>query len=230
MNHFKKLIEYYSEIVFPVTCACCGAPQEKKGEYLCEWCKNDRFERVYGNKTEVVPEKIEFVFSMWNFDKGGYLQGLLHDLKYNFLRGVGEELGRFTARTFLEYYRHLHELEEANPVIVPVPLHKSKKRTRGYNQARALSRGFSQVTGWDVLDSGEVIRIRKTRTQTGLSSADRSKNVKGAFKIAREEVLQNRFPIIIDDVFTTGATTYELADVLLYGRKGKAGIVTVAKA
>ena len=81
-----------------------------------------------------------------------------------------------------------------------------------------------------MLDSGEVIRIRKTRTQTGLSSADRSKNVKGAFKIAREEVLQNRFPIIIDDVFTTGATTYELADVLLYGRKGKAGIVTVAKA
>lgn len=230
MNRIQKILQSYSEIVFPVTCACCGASQEKKGEYLCEWCKNDRFDRVYSNTPEVVPEKIEFVYSMWNFDKGGYLQDLLHNLKYNFLRGVGEELGNFTAHTFINSYSNLAQIESLSPVLVPVPLHKSKRRKRGYNQARALARGFAKVSGWDIIEKGVVLRTRKTRTQTGLNSSERTKNLKDAFRVENIDMVQNRFPVIIDDVFTTGATTYELADTLLANNGGKAGIITVARA
>lgn len=230
MNLIKKIIRSYSEIVFPVTCVCCGASQEKKGQYICEWCKNDRFERVYSDSPKVVPAKIEFVYSMWNFDKGGYLQNMLHNLKYNFLRGVGEELGEYTAQTFINSYSNQIQFENKKPILIPVPLHKSKKRKRGYNQARALARGFANVTGWDIIEKGVVKRTRRTQTQTGLNSSERTINLKGAFKLINMEKIQNRFPVIIDDVFTTGATTYELADTLLADNGGKAGIITVARA
>lgn len=230
MEPFKKLIRSYSRVIFPVTCACCGASQEKEGEYLCSWCKIKRFERANSDDLHIVPEKIDFVYSLWNFDKGGYLQDLLHNLKYNFMMGVGEELGRFTAQSFIKDYHDFEELDQQKPIVVPVPLHKSKKRTRGYNQARALARGFSSVTGWDISGSKTVNRVKKTRTQTGLSTSERSKNVMKAFEIDKPEQINNRFSIIIDDVFTTGATTYELADCLIKHGSKKCGIITVAKA
>ncbi len=230
MRPFKKLIQSYSKVIFPVTCACCGASQEKEGEYLCRWCKGKRFGNVKGNNLLIVPEKVEFVYSMWHFDKGGYLQDLLHNLKYNFMMGVGEELGRFTAQNFKKEYPGFNDLDEMNPIIVPVPLHKKKKRTRGYNQARALARGFKESTGWDCSPPGTVTRIKKTRTQTGLSAPERSKNVKKAFKVELGDQINDRFPIIIDDVFTTGATTYELAECLIAQGSKHCGIITVAKA
>lgn len=167
---------------------------------------------------------------MWQFDKGGYLQDLLHELKYNFLQDVGEELGYIAGRAFLEKTDAdlLQYLDGANPVIVPVPLHKSKKRTRGYNQSRALARGFARAADWKVAEEGIVKRVKKTKTQTGLNTEQRSKNLKGAFEVVEPNAFQGCFPVIMDDVFTTGATTYELAHVITSNSQG-AGIVTVAR-
>lgn len=169
---------------------------------------------------------------MWYFDKGGYLQDLLHKLKYHHLRGVGLELGYLLGTHFL----HARSQDKRDgiynmkPLIIPVPLHRSKKRKRGYNQARALGEGVARSTGWDIIDSGFIKRIKKTKTQTGLNLRQRSENLRGAFQIKQFEPLKNRLLIIVDDVFTTGATTFELARTIHEATGSKSGILTVARA
>ena len=232
MRMIKKIGETFGEIAFPVTCACCGSSTSGNNRYICHWCTYKRFERAEIDLGEIKPENVSFVYAMWHFDKGGYLQDLLHNLKYNFLRGVGEELGKILAQRFLESAnQELKELIDLNkPIIIPVPLHKSKKRQRGYNQARAVSLGISMITNWEVIGEDQVIRRKKTQTQTGLNTSQRNKNLKDAFLVKDQNVLAGRFSVIVDDVFTTGATTFELANTIDSGSEAKTGILTVAKA
>lgn len=227
-----SMLKPFIELFFPTVCACCGLSLEKENSHICIWCTEKRFERSDHHALQILPESVHFQYSMWQFDKGGYLQQLLHSLKYNNLQTVGVDLGIILGRTFLnDSNPDIRELllKRVDPLIVPIPLHKSKLRKRGYNQAEALAQGFSSVTSWEVAKSDAVLRVKKTTTQTGLSTGERVLNVKDAFQVSNGGEFRDRLPILIDDVFTTGATTFELARVLKkYSRP--AGIVTVARA
>lgn len=226
-----KIFEPYFELLFPVVCPCCGSSIHQADKHLCDWCSNKRFEQADTDSGLILPDSVKIQFSMWKFDKGGYLQHMLHNLKYNHLQSVGVDLGGILATKFLsEYQSKLDYLfRQFEPVIVPVPLHKSKFRSRGFNQARALAKGFSKKTGWDIIPQGHVLRIKRTKTQTGLTAEKRTGNLKNAFVVKEKIKLENKIPVIIDDVFTTGATTFELSGVL-HPIGNPAVIVTVAKA
>lgn len=226
-NVLKQAVRALSEIAFPQVCICCNNELHSGDRYLCDLCRLERFEPAGTEVKLILPEGVQFMHAMWNFDKGGYLQQLLHKLKYDFLKGVGNELGWQLAQNILSsgITKNLPD-----PVIVPVPLHPSKQRKRGYNQAAALAEGFARRTGWDIVDEDSVIRAKKTTTQTGLNSSQRTENLKNAFIVTNPELINERFTIIIDDVYTTGATAFELASVLREAGAGSTGIVTVAKA
>lgn len=229
MNLFHYIGNSLSELVFPVTCACCGIKTEEAHQTICNWCRRSRFELAGEDIAEILPETVSSHFSMWYFDKGGYLQQLLHNLKYNHLKGVGKELGRLLAATYMRA-NDPDKIVDVKPLIVPVPLHRIRLRKRGYNQARVLAEGFSELTNWEIISAGAITRIRNTGTQTGLTSRQRSDNIRNAFKVEQHEHLQNRRTIIIDDVFTTGATTFELASTLVDTTGQRSEIVTVAHA
>lgn len=227
----RKIIKPYLDIVFPAVCTCCGASLAVSGKHLCHWCRSDRFEKVDDQELLIRPHSVLFLYMMWKFDKGGYLQNLMHNLKYNFMKGVGEELGYVLGHSLIDSKESdwLQDIDQLKPLLIPVPLHKAKLRKRGYNQAGAIADGLSRATGWEVVAIDSIKRIRKTRTQTGLSTEERKKNLHGAFEVASALCFHNRLPVIVDDVFTTGATTYELAGILS-GPDQKAGIITVAMA
>lgn len=231
MELMKKIYQSYSEIVFPSTCICCGTSTNSEDRLICSVCRTQRFENAGVEQNDILPATVGFVNTMWHFDKGGYLQDLLHQLKYHFMRGVGIELGYLLGKHFL-YTRtqQLDTISEPNPMIIPVPLHSSKRKERGYNQARALAEGVSKSTGWKVLNRGSIIRIKKTKTQTGLNLKQRSENLRGAFQITNTDQLEGHYPIIVDDVFTTGATTFELARTIHDTTTRSSGILTVARA
>jgi ComF family protein len=119
--------------------------------------------------------------------------------------------------TFLQYYENL-----PIDLIMPMPLHRSKMRKRGFNQAYFLSRNFKKwysrmfcrLPSWD-MDIESLIRIKKTESQTGFDIEERKKNVKNAFKIVRQERIKAKHILLVDDVFTTGATCNEAATALL---------------
>lgn len=101
---------------------------------------------------------------------------------------------------------------EAPEILIPIPLHRSRLREREYNQAFLLAHHAGREIGIAV-DENLLIRSRKTASQTGLTASEREANVRGCFSLA-QAVLPYKHIVLVDDVFTTGATLREAAVVL----------------
>ncbi len=112
----------------------------------------------------------------------------------------------------------LHLLREFPPVIpehhfiLPVPLHRKRLRKRGFNQAALIALGVSKITKRKVI-FGACERVKETRPLSELSERERRKEIKGAFKI-KKDVFKNKKVLIVDDIYTTGTTTRELAKLI----------------
>ena len=144
-------------------------------------------------------------------------------LKY----GDRPELARFCARLMASAG---HELWQDRPVLVPVPLHRTRHRMRRYNQSAELALALGRLTGLPV-ETGLVQRIRKTRQQVGLSGDGRQRNVAGAFAVAaswQARAAGGRV-VLVDDVYTTGATVKAVTRALLKAGVAHVDVVTFAR-
>lgn len=114
-------------------------------------------------------------------------------------------------------------------VIVPVPLHLTRLRWRGFNQSHFLARALAQLTGVR-LDPFSLERVRPTRPQVELHEAERRRNVRQAFRVTRPQRVHGQRVLLVDDVYTTGATVDECSRELM--RAGAAGVdvLTLARA
>jgi len=229
IDWMKEAIE---AILFPDVCLCCGVRQAE--QYICDYCMRRRFQQAAGKQQRssgdtLLPEGVIFQHALWQFDKSGDLQNILHQLKYNHLYRIGVRMGVGLGRSLLRnpYYK---KLQQHRTVLLPVPLHKSKFKMRGYNQARAIAEGISKVTKLPIFASNIVKRHKKTKTQTGFSMEKRLVNMEGAFQVIKTEEIKNKQIMIVDDVFTTGATTFELARDLKEAGSAELSIVTIAQA
>lgn len=235
LSVFKKMVSGLSEIAFPRVCICCGVeitPQKKR---LCSFCRQKRF--VDANPTHsnycsdvLLPESVLIQHAMWKFDQGGVLQDLMHYLKYERMVDIGRELGTLMAKRALRHPKIKKIIACQQPLVVPVPLHYLKFRKRGFNQAFVLAQGFRQITKLKICSIDCVIRQKNTKTQTGFLIKDRLANIKDAFVVKKRSELVNQTVIIVDDVFTTGSTTFELAKTLKNAGTGPILILTVAQA
>ena len=146
-------------------------------------------------------------------------RALVGRLKY----GDRPELARFCARMMAGAG---HELWTGDAVLVPVPLHRRRLLRRRYNQSAELARALSAVTGLRV-EAGAVVRHRETRQQVGLSGDARQRNVAGAFAVEPDRLsrIAGRRLVVVDDVYTTGATAKAVTRALL--RAGAAGVDVV---
>jgi ComF family protein len=222
-------------IAFPRVCVCCGRENTRQERQLCSFCLENRFqdanpENERASSDTLLPDGIAFQHALWQFDKGGDLQHLLHKLKYQRLTTIGVDLGRKLGERLQNHPQLCYALEEYNAITVPVPLHYRKYGYRGFNQAFKIARGFEQV--WNnipICKIDDVIRTKNTRTQTGFSLEKRLANIDGAFKVNNESVICDKTVVIIDDVFTTGATTFELARTLQQAGAKMIIILTVAQ-
>ncbi len=117
------------------------------------------------------------------------------------------------------------EMAAAADCIVPVPLHPRRLRQRGFNQALILARAFPpEKVAYDLL-----VRLRWTEPQVNLSGRQRQDNIRGAFAVRRPEDIEGRTFLLIDDVYTTGATVRECAKVLMQAGAARVAVLTVAR-
>lgn len=170
-------------------CARCGMPTAFE-TFVCDACKGVDF----GFESARAPLRYE-----------GVGEEVVHALKY---RGYTRVVERLAAPLMLGVL----DPGERFDAVVPVPLHRSRLRRRGFNQAELLARGVA--AGLNTPVSDKLRSVRRTRDQVDLSAAERRANVEGAFAV-RERV-RGRI-LLVDDVFTTGATTSECAETLLRG-------------
>jgi len=159
----------------------------------------------------------------------GGLRELIHLLKYNGVRPAANILGRMLAETVAEL---APEFSSASVAIIPVPLYRAKLREREFNHAELIAcaavKLFPQA-GRLQLCAGALVRKRATPSQTGLTRHQRRENVRGAFAVAQPDIVKGREVLVVDDVYTTGATVSECARVLRRAGASKVWVATVAR-
>ncbi|MDZ7690131.1 MAG: ComF family protein [Balneolaceae bacterium] len=224
-------------IVFPDVCICCGLEVTDAGKMICTFCLLERFEDAnpenrLQSAAELLPEGVSAQHALWRFDKGGVLQDLMHKLKYERLTDIGRQMGRQLARRTIEHPRIASKVDQyrGNALLVPVPLHYRKQRQRGYNQAFVIAEGMEQVMNMPICSIKDVVRQKNTKSQTGFDLQKRNANMKNAFSVNNPARFSNKLVILVDDVFTTGSTSFELSGELLSAGASEVIILTVAEA
>ena len=210
---------YIDDIVslfYPRTCMACGNTLFRHEDVLCTYClfhlPKTNFHRDADNPVSRIfwgRVNLASASAYYHFGKGGKVQHLIHQLKYKGHKEIGVYIGRL-------YGAELREQPEYGHIdrIIPVPLHRSKFRSRGYNQSEQFAMGLCSSLQ-AVLDVQSLRRTFASETQTKKSRFNRWENVKEIFTLYGEEDLRGQHVLLVDDVITTGATIESCASKLL---------------
>ena len=156
----------------------------------------------------------------------------IHALKYDRLHPAARGLGRMLA----EAISQLAGEAPGEMLVVPVPLHRSKYAQRGFNQARSLAAHAlrflrkSHPEWRPTLASSTLMRLRPTESQAGLTFRQRRLNVRGAFTVSDAAAVMGKHILVIDDIFTTGATARAAAQALVRAGAASVWVATLARA
>jgi ComF family protein len=148
---------------------------------------------------------------------------LFYKMKYGARPALARYLGELMARAFAEDLRAL-----SLDGIIPIPLHFRRLRQRGFNQSSLMARRLDRRLGLRVWD-GFLVRQRWTDPQVGLSRLERAANVRGAFWAPRPNEMRGKRWLLVDDVYTTGATLREAAEALRGAGAQEVHIITAAR-
>lgn len=165
-------------------CKSCGKPLESEREEYCYDCR--RRQHTYEAGVALVVYQ-------------GAVKKSLYAFKYQNKREYVRFYAKRTAERYAEWIRR-HQIE----AIVPIPLHKKRKRKRGYNQAELYADELGRLMGIPVVKNG-LVRTKNTRPQKELNDVQRKNNLKKAFK-CNPDIVQFRYVLLVDDIYTTGST------------------------
>lgn len=217
-----------SNLLFPRVCPGCNRPLVKKERELCIHCLSGLPQRLHLKTDELHQRfygrvKLDEAHAFLFFKRSGLTQKILHEIKYRGNQELAVEMGRLFGEQCTK--QGMYKLVE---IIVPVPLHKSKLRLRGFNQSELIARGMAEKLGVRVVPDS-VTRLIKTSTQTKKSRMERWKNVERIFE-ADYSVLKGKNVLVIDDVITTGATLESCVQSVLEAGALKVSIGCLAMA
>lgn len=218
------VIKTIVDVILPPVCALCG--KDVRRDSLCRGCEamlelkaiRSSFCRVCGipfasgsSPTHTCAaccvEKPLFVAARSAFIYDGSALDAIHAFKYNGRVALARALGAFAAQAAP------CPCNGRPDVVMPVPLYKTRLKERGFNQSLLIAREISCLQKTP-LDYANLRRIRPTEPQVLLTAKERTKNVKGAFALERPDMVRGKAVLLVDDVYTTGATIRECAKAL----------------
>ena len=207
MMHYSRFIRKglrsLGYVLFPDHCLHCSLVLDEGERHVCTHCRTrlnytDHFQTARNELLQLFYGRVPITFAsaFWYFDSEGPSHEVLHAIKYAHRTGAAREFG-------FEFGLQLAKGASRPDALCPIPLHPSKQRKRGYNQAEEIAIGISQALGIPVWNGLE--RTRKTSTQTNKNALERMQNVEGVFRLKNGVDIPNSIALV-DDVVTTGST------------------------
>jgi ComF family protein len=237
----RELLNEISDIIFPPQCLTCAEIiNQPAKQVFCSTCQGkisfitDNFCPICGMPFLVSPAGTHICGNCLGnkpyYTKARAVAGFetvimdaIHKFKYGRNVSTGNSLCLFMANfSFPDFNFSEYSL------VIPVPLHIKRLRDRGFNQSLLLAKEMGEKYNLPV-NFSLLKRSKFTLTQTGLNKAEREKNIKGAFVVANREKVKGENIILIDDVYTTGATVNECAKVLLKAGAQKVSVLTLSR-
>lgn len=230
MKILNQYLKDFFNLVFPDLCVACNNHLVSQERLICTSClynlPKTNFHKEIDNPVSELfwgRAKIEYATAYYFFNKGGQYQDMMHKFKYHGVKEIGYVLGRsFGAQIKNSFFKNID-------VVIPVPLHQSKLKKRGFNQSELIAEGLSESLQ-KKLDAKNLIRTIATTTQTRKSRFDRWKNVEKIFKVKNPGQITGKHILLVDDVVTTGSTLEACANVILEIPETKVSIATLAVA
>jgi len=216
MNLRTGYLADFVNLLFPRLCQACTANLLGTEDLICTEClynlpytgfhlqPNNMVARQFWGKID-----LQYAYALLYFEKGGKVQHLMHQFKYQGMQKIGNKLGEISG---LQLSQNT-ELQKVD-YIIPIPLHKSRLRERGYNQSANFAHGLAGKLMAKV-EENNLIRTVKTATQTHKSRFARFENMQQVFAVKHPEQLQGKHVLLVDDIITTGSTLEACAQELL---------------
>ena len=230
-KNIESIAEDFVSLFYPELCLICNKNLLKEEECICIAClhqtpKTDCFlqkenmvsKRFWGRV------KLENAAALFQFNKEGNAQKLIHPLKYEGGKKIGIFLGKQLAFSIRD-----SKFFEGIDLIMPVPLHPEKEKIRGYNQSKYIVKGVNEVLQLEE-NFKSLIRIENTDSQVRKKRFSRWENMMNSFALKESQKLKNKHILLVDDVITTGSTLEACAQKLLEVEDVKVSIVTIAVA
>ncbi|MBI5687462.1 MAG: ComF family protein [Verrucomicrobia bacterium] len=229
------------ELFYPADCAVCkGAREPGSRSMLCRKCREglrplprpfcERCSLPFDGQAGGDFRCSHCASKAFSFERAvcacrltGVARDCIHRFKYNGALWLGPEL----AELLIAAARERIEWEQVD-CVVPVPLFRARERERHFNQAEWFARRLVRALPAS-LSAGNLWRTRDTETQALLNAAERTENVRGAFAARRPAEFMRRRVVVVDDVFTTGATTNECARVLRAAGAASVMVLTLGR-
>ena len=238
MLPFKKFLQkttpFVLDLLFPPLCLACRAslkkPKEQKN-LLCEKClyllkiSDGLFCPVCSRRLPPTPNlparpschsASPFLLAAAASYENPAVKNLIRALKYDRLKTALAPLKKFLLEPYLKIIKaSLKNLP--NPILIPVPLHPKKERARGFNQALLIAKIVKELLGENSppIAAENLVKTKNTAAQAEIKEAKkRAANIRGCFALKNPEALKNKNIILVDDVFTSGATAGEAAKIL----------------
>jgi ComF family protein len=226
---FDEIPKNLLNVLFPVFCNGCANLLLKNEKVICTKClhklpftHHHQIKETEIHKTFFGLVPFEFGASFLYFTKKGISQNLIHNLKYKNRQEIGTYLGNL-------YANELKDLEIFKEIdfIIPVPLHKKRFHERGYNQVTTFCKAIEKNLTIPMLDD-VLIKTQHLKSVTDKSKEGRLAHNKNVFLIENQHKIEGKHLLLVDDVFTTGATIEACAKEILKIKNTKISILTMA--
>lgn len=210
----RKCITAYTKITSP-KCSSCGIMFNERisEDHLCGTCIKKRPAVRMARSFGVYDKSVLSIIKAYKFKRKIQLAGPLGSILHQLLRATYHDCNSG------EWF------PDSPDIILPVPLHKKRFRKRKFNQAWLMIRNWNDSR----VCNSVLFRTRATRPQTGLDKKTRQKNIRGAFSVSAPDKIKGKKILLIDDVFTTGATVNECARELLKNGAHHVDVLTIAR-
>ena len=221
MNILNQVLTFLLKNVYPPCCLICGKQSNKNTCKDCEEKLNKETKYIVVSKmiNNDLIDKFIYIFEYKNI-----IRKLIIDYKFNDKAYLYKLFSDFVIKN-----KKIYGILKSYDIIIPVPIHKKRKRERGYNQSELIAKEISFNIDNLMYENKAIIKVKNNKRQSTLNKNERIQNIKNVYKVIDKERIKNKNIIVFDDIYTTGNTVKEISRILKENGANKVLVLTLAK-